>query len=156
MKKSGRNSRWDVNFHIPGMNQEMGFAAGILTALFFLGGIFVWGLLFAMAGVSSVLIMVLVVSAIVLLINLYAILRIGYDGFLSNFRITYLGEVCLIIVGAYISGIHFFEIPGNGADLLYRFMEFLAFVIFAVFVAILPSVIISLCMWLVMAVFGKH
>lgn len=156
MKKSGRNSHWDIDFHIPGLNQEMGFAVGIFTALFFLGGIFVWFCLFAMAEAGPVLILELVVNVVVFLVNLYAICRIGYDGFEKNLKVTYTGEIFLTIIGFYIGGIHFLKIPAGGTDPVYRFLEFLVFVIFAVFAAVLPSVIIALIMWLVMSVFGKH
>lgn len=156
MKKNGRNSHWNIDFHIPGLNQEMGFAAGILTALFLFGGLLVWGCLFAMKEAGPVLVLELIVNLILLLANLYAICRIGYDGFTDNLKVTYAAEVFFTVIGFFIGRIHFLVIPGNGSDSLYLFLEFLLVVIFAVFASILPSIIISLIMWIIMSVFGKR
>lgn len=156
MKRNSRGSDWKINLQIPGLDQKMGFALGIFAALFFLGGIFVWVFIFAATGTETVLNLEIVINIIVFLINLFAICRIGYDGFLKNLKVTYGGEIYLTVIGFYLGDIHFLKIPAGGTDLLYRFLEFLAFIIFSVFAAILPSVIICLIMWLVMSVFGKN
>lgn len=157
MRKNSRSSNnWKIDLQIPGMNQEMGFAAGIMLSLFLLGGLFIWLFLFASSKTGPVLILELLVNGILFLVNLFFICVIGYDGFWNNFKGTYCGAIFLTIVGFYVGGVHFLEIPGDGADLLYRFVEFLIYIVFSVFASILPSVLICLFMWLIMSVFGKN
>lgn len=156
MRRNGRDSNWKIDLQIPGLDQRMGFAAGIFAALFFLGGIFVWAFLFAAVGTGSILTLEMIINIIIFGVNLFAICRIGYDGFWKNLKVTYGGEIFLTVAGFYMGDIHFLTIPAGGTDLLYRFLEFLAFVIFSVFASILPSVLFCLVMWLVMSVFGKN
>ena len=157
MRKNSRSSNnWKIDLQIPGMNQEMGFAAGIMFSLFLLGGLFIWLFLFASSQTGPVLVLELIVNGILFLVNVFFICVIGYDGFWNNFKGTYCWAIFLTIVCFRIGGVHFMKSPEDRVNLLCRFVEFLIYIVFSIFASIIPSALICLFMWLIMSIFGKN
>lgn len=147
----------NIRFNMPLFDQRPGLIAGILLALFFTAGILVWIYLFSMdnATARKILVVEAVVNVILLAVNLFCILRVGYDGFLKNLGMTWLLNIVLTIIGFYICHIHLLAAAADGQSaLLHGFLEFLVFVLLTALMAVVPTLIISLLMWLIMAIFG--
>lgn len=147
----------NIRFSMPLFDQRPGLIAGILLALFFTAGILVWIYLFSMDNETArkILVVEAVVNVILLAVNLFCILRVGYDGFLRNLGMTWLLNIVLTIIGFYIGHIHLLAAAADGQSvLLHGFLEFLVFVLLTALMAVVPTLIISLLMWLLMAIFG--
>lgn len=156
-----RQSPHDFNIRLsmPLFDQRPGLIAGILMTLFFTGGILVWIYLFSMDNdmARKILVVEAIVNVILLLVNLYCILRVGYDGFLRNLGMTWLLNVVLTIVGFYMGHVHLLAAAADGQSiLLHGFLEFIVFVLLTALMAVVPTLIISLLMWLIMAIFGRR
>lgn len=157
-KRRQSSHDFNIRLNMPLFDQRPGLIAGIVLTLFFTGGILVWIYLFSMDNDTArkILIVEAVVNVILMLVNIYCILRVGYDGFLRNLGMTWLLNVVLTIIGFYIGHIHLLAAAANDQSvLLHGFLEFLVFVLLTALMAVVPTLIICLLMWLIMAIFGK-
>lgn len=157
-KRRQSSHDFNIRLNMPLFDQRPGLIAGIVLTLFFTGGILVWIYLFSMDNDTArkILIVEAVVNVILMLVNIYCILRVGYDGFLRNLGMTWLLNVVLTIIGFYIGHIHLLAAAANDQSvLLHGFLEFLVFALLTALMAVVPTLIICLLMWLIMAIFGK-
>lgn len=130
---------------------------GICMSFMFLCGILVWVYLFSMEGVmgARIRLVALIVNIIILLVNLFMICKIGYDGFAKNFTVSYFFNIVLTVIGFWMFHIHIFPtVAGETTKMLGGFLEFIVFFFLSGIMAILPTVIICALMWLIMMLFG--
>lgn len=157
-KKQGRNPiDLNVRFGMITPQQRPGPLSGVAAVLLFLGGVLVWFVLFSLKGELSrqILTIEIVVNVILLAVNIYAICRIGYDGFVKNGLVTWSLNVILAMAGFYLTGLKMLKISAAGMEWLTDFMEFMVFLLLASLMSLVPTLLICLVMWLVMAVFGE-
>ncbi len=148
-----RNS-FDVNLNLRSGDgpfqtvSSLSAVAGVFGALFCVGGVVIWFYVLGMDSAFSHKIMAVeaVVSLILLGLNIFGICRIGYDGFLRNVAATGSIHLVLATAGFYLTGLELTE----GA------MEFAIFVGIAALLAVLPTLVIAVVVWGIMALFGDE
>ncbi len=152
-QNQNRNS-FDVNLNLRSAEgpfrtiSNLSAVAGVFAALFCVGGVVIWFYVLGMDNEMSHKIMAVeaVVSLILLGLNIFGICRIGYDGFLRNAAATGAIHVVLSTAGFYLSGLELMD----GA------MEFAIFLGIAALMAVLPTMVIAVAMWGIMALFGDE
>ncbi len=157
MKRPVRHSvDLNLRFAQPRSSYRPGPLSGIAAFLMFLGGILVWFFLFSLDGwVSRKIFQVeLVVNVILLAANVFAICRIGYDGFVRNTSVTLVFNLLLAVIGFYLAGVHILPVPAGGMEWAFKAAEFFVFFVLAILMSMVPTLVICLVMWLIMAVFG--
>lgn len=134
-------------------DQRPGFFVGILIALFFTGSIFAW--VYAVQKntdtTSAVVHIVFAVAALSLVLNLFLLFRVGYNGFAMNFFVNYVLALILTIAGFYIFNIQTPAANPNDGRELWRFLFYL---LASGLMNGLPTFAISGIMWILMAMFG--
>lgn len=157
MKKPVRHSV-DLNLRLVPLrsSHRPGPLTGIAAFLAFLGGILVWFFLFSMDGwVSRKIFQVeLIVNVILLAANVFAICRIGYDGFVRNTSVTLVFNLVFAMIGFYLAHVHILPVPAGGMEWIFKAAEFFLFFVLAVLMSMVPTLVICLVMWLIMAIFG--
>lgn len=153
-----RNSYdFNINFGLPFLNQKFGVFAGVLLTLLVGGAIFSWIFFLALDGdiVRKGLIGMAIVNGVVLALNLFIILKIGYDGFWKGYWISWGVNIILTEILFLISGTHFLNLTENGqSNALGVFLEIILVLFLEMFLAVLPTLVISLIVYIVMAIFG--
>lgn len=86
-----------------------------------------------------------------LVLNLFLIFRVGYNGFGINFFVNYIIALVLTIAGMYIFNIHYPTANPNDGRELWRFLFYL---LSSLLINGLPTFVISGIMWILMAMFG--
>ena len=134
-------------------DQRPGFLTGILIAVFFLGSVFSW--VYAVQkdspDTNRVIQFVFVAAVFSLVLNLFLIFRVGYNGFGINFFVNYIIALVLTIAGMYIFNIHYPTANPNDGRELWRFLFYL---LSSLLINGLPTFVISGIMWILMAMFG--
>lgn len=157
MKRPVRHSvDLNLRFVPPRGSYRPGPLTGIAAFLIFLGGILVWFFLFSLDGwVSRKIFQVeLVVNGILLVANVFAICRIGYDGFVRNTSVTMVFNLIFAMIGFYLARVHILPVPAAGMEWMFKAAEFFLFFVLATLMSMVPTLVICLVMWLIMAVFG--
>ena len=134
-------------------DQRPGFLVGILIAIFFIGSIITW--VFAVQknspDTSAAVRIVLVVSVLSLILNLFLIFRVGYNGFGLNFFVNYVLAIIFTIAGMYLFDVH---VPTANTESGRELWRFLFYLLASGMLNGLPTFVISGIMWLLMAMFG--
>lgn len=133
-------------------DQRPGFLAGVLVivclALSILAWIFTWR---TETDTSRLLIRIMIVVSIASLIfNLFLIFRIGYNGFVMNFWVSYLLNVIFSVAGMFLTDL---SVTAAG-PLAVTEWRLLIFILTAALMSAVPTFLISGITWLLMAMFG--
>ena len=133
-------------------DQRPGFLAGAIVivclALSILAWIFTWR---TDTDASRLLIRIMIVVSIASLIfNLFLIFRIGYNGFVMNYWVSYLLNVIFSVAGMFLTDL---SISAAG-PLAVTEWRLLIFILTAALMSAVPTFLISGITWLLMAMFG--
>ncbi|HIS46828.1 MAG TPA: hypothetical protein IAB46_04545 [Candidatus Scybalocola faecigallinarum] len=153
-KQDQKRNPLDVNLNLSSLDSpfrtisNISAAAGVLATLFCIGGVVIWFYVLGRSGEIShkILVVEIVVSLILLALNIFGICRIGYDGFLKSAAATGVIHVVLTTIGFYLAGLELMD----GA------MRFAIYLGIAALMAVLPTMVISVIMWGIMALFGDE
>ena len=133
-------------------DQRPGLVAGILIAIFLGLSILTWVFVYYVHTDTSIgsMRVLLVVSIASLLFNLFMIFRVGYNGFVMNFWVSYMLNVIFAVAGMFLIGL---EIRLGDVNLIPGW-RLLLYIGLSLMLSALPTFIISGIVWILMAMFG--
>lgn len=154
MSRERTEHNLNIRLHLPLLTWRGMMAVGIIATLYLFGSILSWLYLFSLDSASGTKILRMEIAICILLIcvNLFGILKIGYNGYWSSVLASWIFAIVVNVIGFYIIKVPLL-FTSNG-DVLQLFLQFCIYLLFSALLCAVPALLICLIMWAIEIIFG--
>lgn len=154
MSRGRMDHNFNIRLHLPFLGPRWGMAGGIIATLYLCGSILSWLYLFSLDSASGIKILRMEIAVCILLIcvNLFGVLKIGYNGYWSSVLVSWIFGIVVNVIGFYIIQVPLLVVS-NG-DVLQLFLQFCIYILFSALLCAVPTLLICLIMWAIEMIFG--
>ena len=154
MSKGRDEHTFNIRFDIPFFDQRWGMARGIILTLYLCGSVLSWLYLFSLNSENGakILGMEIVVCILLFCVNLFGILKVGYNGYWSSTLSSWIFGIVINVMGFYIINVPLLLTAGEGV--LHVFLQFCIYILFSALLCAVPALLICAVMWAIEIIFG--